>query len=650
MRNSQSNNNFTFLIVVLFLGAALRLHFLISAQFSVDSDEAIVGLMAKHILEGKGIPTFYYGQHYMGSLEPISASIMFWFFGMSSITLKLVPFLWFLALICVFFKLCYENLNEQAAKISTLLLAVSPIAFVEWSTKPRGGFIEVIFLATFSLLYSFRYLRNQNIKNAFISSFILGVAWWVNNQIVFFFFGTAIIFIAGLYKSKYRVSSFLKIFLGGLFFFLIGGSPYWIYNLLNKFSSMGMFQFATAKDFYLQLIGVFNISLPMILGAKRFWQSTDVFPLSTTIILTLYALILILNIIILFQRKDIKSCEKLFILLSITTIFTAILIFSSSVYGSLYTAPRYLLPLYIVIFPLVGSAISYFFTGVIRQSIATLVFLVIHILSSYFGGMAIPGEPIVYDGQRVQRDQSDLIKFLILHNIDYVRTNYWIGYKLAFESNEKIKFKIFQNPRDVRIASYENLAPTFKEYLKLPLVLVPAQEKILKKALDTLGVTYKQEIFPGYVLIYDLDLNYFDKLIPVTDSFNITASSNQSSVFNMLDNNESTRWGSGAPQDPSMFVKIHFHHPVVVRFIDLALGKFTSDFPRALAIEAETIDGKIYPLFSNDDVQALSYFFDSQSDAAFLFPSGRFFKGLIIHQTGKDSFFDWSIAELRIYQ
>jgi hypothetical protein len=34
----------------------------------LNSDEAVVGLMARHILDGKR-PVFYYGQAYMGSLD-----------------------------------------------------------------------------------------------------------------------------------------------------------------------------------------------------------------------------------------------------------------------------------------------------------------------------------------------------------------------------------------------------------------------------------------------------------------------------------------------------------------------------------------------------------------------------------------------------
>src|SRR5574344_689667 len=78
-------------ILILFIAFALRLDFLIANNFTLDSDEAIVGLMAKHINEGKTSPIFYYGQHYLGSLEAYAVAGLFKFFGFSAIALKAVP-------------------------------------------------------------------------------------------------------------------------------------------------------------------------------------------------------------------------------------------------------------------------------------------------------------------------------------------------------------------------------------------------------------------------------------------------------------------------------------------------------------------------------------------------------------------------------
>jgi len=72
-----------FLTIIIIAAMILRLDFMQASGFVIDSDEAIVGLRAKHILEGASLPVFYYGQHYMGSLEPLCVALAFEIFGVS---------------------------------------------------------------------------------------------------------------------------------------------------------------------------------------------------------------------------------------------------------------------------------------------------------------------------------------------------------------------------------------------------------------------------------------------------------------------------------------------------------------------------------------------------------------------------------------
>ena len=46
--------------------------FLVSPEAHFDSDQAIVGLMAKHLSELRAFPVFFYGQTYMLGVEAVS--------------------------------------------------------------------------------------------------------------------------------------------------------------------------------------------------------------------------------------------------------------------------------------------------------------------------------------------------------------------------------------------------------------------------------------------------------------------------------------------------------------------------------------------------------------------------------------------------
>ena len=55
-------------LLLIVLSLAARLPFLMSSASFFDSDEAIEGLMARHVLHGE-LPIFYWGQGYKGVPE-----------------------------------------------------------------------------------------------------------------------------------------------------------------------------------------------------------------------------------------------------------------------------------------------------------------------------------------------------------------------------------------------------------------------------------------------------------------------------------------------------------------------------------------------------------------------------------------------------
>ena len=87
--------------LILILGAAaLAWKGLLLALDSVpfNSDEAVVALMARHILLGER-PIFFYGQAYMGSLDAFLVAGGFWLFGEQVWVIRLVQGLLYVGLI-----------------------------------------------------------------------------------------------------------------------------------------------------------------------------------------------------------------------------------------------------------------------------------------------------------------------------------------------------------------------------------------------------------------------------------------------------------------------------------------------------------------------------------------------------------------------
>ncbi len=63
--------------------------FLLYEQSFFDSDQAIVGLMAKHLIEGRAFPLFYYGQSYLLALDAWFAAPFFLVLGPTVVALHL---------------------------------------------------------------------------------------------------------------------------------------------------------------------------------------------------------------------------------------------------------------------------------------------------------------------------------------------------------------------------------------------------------------------------------------------------------------------------------------------------------------------------------------------------------------------------------
>src|SRR5881227_1292133 len=97
-----------FFIALLGAVAAARFAILFASQTHVHSDEAIIGLMGKHILEGRHFPFYMYGQPYNAGAawEAYLAAIAFALFGVSVIPLKSCILVLSLLCLVLFYWMC----------------------------------------------------------------------------------------------------------------------------------------------------------------------------------------------------------------------------------------------------------------------------------------------------------------------------------------------------------------------------------------------------------------------------------------------------------------------------------------------------------------------------------------------------------------
>jgi len=135
-------------------GAALALVLLRSAapllfEGAFNSDQAVTGLMATHLVEGRAVPVFKYGQNYQLGVQAWLAAPLFALFGPSVFLLRLPLLLANLALAALLVRLLRR---ETGLGASTALLAAVPFLLAPPVTsmqflEPSGGTIEPLLLA-----------------------------------------------------------------------------------------------------------------------------------------------------------------------------------------------------------------------------------------------------------------------------------------------------------------------------------------------------------------------------------------------------------------------------------------------------------------------------------------------------------------------
>ncbi len=137
-------------VLVMLVAAFMRVWLLAGEHVSFDSDEAIVGLMARHINQGKPIPTFFYGQAYMGSLDALLVAGAFRIFGEAVAAMRAVQVSLALATLYLVYRLAeMSSGSRRVASLALLWLAVPTPLTGLYTTAALGGYNEV-------LLFTFR--------------------------------------------------------------------------------------------------------------------------------------------------------------------------------------------------------------------------------------------------------------------------------------------------------------------------------------------------------------------------------------------------------------------------------------------------------------------------------------------------------------
>ena len=426
---------------IVIAGVALRLAIIASPLGEIDGDEAVVGLMARHIAFLGERPVFYWGQAYVGSLEAFTAAPLFRVFDSSTVVLKLVPSAYSLGFLVLSALLARQLFGTGPALATAAYLAVPPSMWAVWSTKARGGYAEVLFLGEALLLATLALARAPTRRLAMLTGLLAGLAFWTHLLAVVFIL-PALVYLA---LSRTRFSpAHVAIAIGGA---LIGMLPLIIDNVSNGFRTLAsLLQPPDLPiDPVAQFIRFFRVGVPVLVGLGQPTTSEAMFdadwpnrPAGHLFIAV--AAVAVLTLVILIYApatKRLVACGADLIAQPALLVFVALAVppvVALTRFGFFVSEPRYALPLYSVV-PLLAGALWR-----IRWHWARWAFVA--------GVLAFNLWSLLSTDPRLWRPEdtpnstvttrAQLVAYLVPQDRHQMYTDYWIGYPIMFETRETV--------------------------------------------------------------------------------------------------------------------------------------------------------------------------------------------------------------------
>lgn len=481
--------------LIMALSLLLRLYLVHYSLGFSDSDEAVEGLMAKHILQRGERPILYYGLAYMGSLKSHITALIYALFGVSVAGLKMATALFFLAFNLSLFFLARQVFDDKVGLISALLIALSPLYLSYRSLIATAAYMETLFLGTLLLIILNRLVyqkldsKSENRLYA-IGGFIAGLGFWLNPLIIVYIIPS---FIFLLLKNRRFLIT--KGFMLTLLFFFMGVFPLLIWNYSNSWHTIAFLRGTGEMPLIQKLVSIphnllemFSKSLPILLGVNPIAGADSLIGGFSWLILGIYAASFFfifykrekgISNLLRFSFKDIKGAEVLIIL-----VFVVIGLFLISEFGSRSLYPRYLLPLYSAL-PIFVAAFMFW---VKRYSHSLFVFLLLSILACNLYGN-------IYLYNQIKEESKRFTTFLSIledRNFNMAYTGFWDAYKITLATNEKV----ICSPRmyDAKLDRYPYYTDLLRRSRKVVIILRIGEKrsKILEERLRKKGISFKR--------------------------------------------------------------------------------------------------------------------------------------------------------------
>lgn len=517
------------LIIPLVIGLALKTSLELAGHVTFNADEAILGLMARHILQGEW-PVFFYGQSYMGALHAYLIAPFFALLGQTVLVLRLVQMLLYAGVLITTGMLAWRISRDRVATLAAaLLIAVPPVLFSTYTSAALGNYVETLLINNLLVLIAIDLFNGRRDGPTWwlLAGLLGGVGWW----------GMALILVALLPLAFVGMWVFWRHIPWGragllLLGFLVGALP-WLTAVATNLNGV-LDDLAGARVIALtasssitgvalldRLVSLLLFNLTALVGLRPPWSADWIVPPAGILVVVLYLGVLVFSL----RRVKADATESaegtgLKMLLGIWA--TLLALFLLSRFGIDPTG-RYLLPLYPPLAVITGVWLAH-----VRLQVASLhrnlpgstVSILLAALVGYNlvgnvqaaladpPGLTTQFDPITHIPH--DHDQQ-LISFLDGIGVERGYSNYWVAYRFAFLTHERIllspqlpyKLNMSYTYRDDRYPLYTELVGQADRVVYIT-SNHPQLDAALSERLEQHAVTYQVREIGPYTVFYNL--------------------------------------------------------------------------------------------------------------------------------------------------
>jgi F5/8 type C domain/Dolichyl-phosphate-mannose-protein mannosyltransferase len=566
-------------IAVLLLAAAFMLRLGFLATPGLDSDGAIFGLMAIHILRGE-LPIFQWGLQYIGTIESFVAAPLMLVFGPTRFALDLSPVLFNMLFLYAVYLYAREAAGRRIGLWALAFASFPPCFLVSNVVVARGGYSETLALGTLAAWFALRAAGAEDLtteRRALVATGItLGLSFWTHLNTVIY--GTAIVAFWAIERPKLLGN---RAFRTGAWF-LVGSLPFWIGTVRSHF---GTFAFGSPPlpPFWFRVWRLVTYRLPIVVGVRFDNSLRPTLPGVAWLVLFIQ-LAALASLVALSRRSTeppLRRAARL--LLLIGAVFFAV--YLASPYSGIETQ-RYLIPLYTVLCVAPALLIACFQGAASRAGVAVGVVVLALQAVPMIATMKIfnPADLRLYRHERMEEARLlGAIEGLGLKTV--YADDYWDGARFTFDEVERV---VFPNPFDDRNHAY--LDATDAAARPAFLFHFPENASAFMGTLKLAGARFQKRNIGDYRLFYDIQAAPGDG--PRLSVARATASQNAVDASLAVDRDAATLWRSIDLQARGMWFQVDLTTHQEVAEVDLWPG-FAPGMPRGLRVEASA-DGEIW--------------------------------------------------------